>query len=136
MKRGGFKIEQYAKKLDCFGAEFNFNLPEEGYKIRTCSGMVVTFCVLIIIIFYGTMQFLRLMNTEQPSVMISVRDHYFDVDDEFTSDEGLMLAFGITAFDINYESIEDASYGQIKAYYKTWGLGDDYAVKFEEIESK
>lgn len=44
-----------------------------------------------------------------------------------------MLAFGLTAYDENYESIEDATYGTLKAYYKTWGQADQPGVGWEEI---
>ena len=58
--------------------------------------------------------------------MTSVRESYISSDETFTSADGLMIAFGLTAFDDNEEPIEDESYGRIKAYYKTWGLDDDY----------
>ena len=57
--------------------------------------------------------------------MTSVRESYIGSDETFTSADGLMIAFGITAFDDNEEPIEDESYGRIKAYYKTWGLDED-----------
>ena len=31
-----------------------------------------------------------------------------------------MYAFGLTAFDANRESIEDPSYGVVKAFYESW----------------
>ena len=57
--------------------------------------------------------------------MVSVRDSHFDSSYEFTSDEGMMLAFGLTAYDDNQEPIEDAQYGTLQAYYKSWGLIDN-----------
>jgi len=33
--------------------------------------------------------------------MVSVRDSFYDSDFEFTTDDGLMIAFGITAYDDN-----------------------------------
>ena len=47
-----------------------------------------------------------------------------------------MIAFGITAYDDNYESIEDADYGDLKAFYKTWGFEDAPGEQFIEIETK
>ena len=47
-----------------------------------------------------------------------------------------MIAFAITAFDDNYESIEDADYGDLKAFYKTWGFEDAPGEQFIEIETK
>ena len=54
--------------------------------------------------------------------MVSVRDSHFDSSFEFTTNEGMMLAFGLTAYDDNQEPIDDAQYGTLKAYYKSWGL--------------
>ena len=54
---------------------------------------------------------MRLINFQGPTIMVSKRDAFYDTDHQFTSDEGLMLAMGITAYDDNPEPIEDASYG-------------------------
>ena len=54
--------------------------------------------------------------------MVYERVSYFDDDYEFTSDKGFMIAYAITAYDDNMESIEDPRYGQLNAYYKQWGL--------------
>ena len=65
--------------------------------------------------------------------MISTRDSFFTTDEEFTTDSGLMIGFAITAYDDEQEMIEDEAYGTLKAYYKTWGIGEDGGINFEEI---
>ena len=65
--------------------------------------------------------------------MVSTRDSFFDTDFEFTTDTGLMIAFGLTAYDDNLEPIEDPRYGELKAYYKTWGMNDALGVEFTEL---
>ena len=65
--------------------------------------------------------------------MVSMRDAYFDTDHELTTDEGLQIAFGITAYDDNQNPIEDPEYGLIKPYYKSWGILDSNDVHFEEL---
>ena len=58
---------------------------------------------------------------------------HFTQDEEFTSEvDGIMFAFGITAYDSNQEIIEDPTYGTLNAYYKTWGLGEP-GVNFEPL---
>lgn len=84
-------------------------------------------------VFYGTIQLIKLFNFGEPAIMESVRDSYFDTDHIFSSDEGLMVAFGLTAYDSNTEPIEDPTYGKLRAYYKTWGLEDTNANINEEI---
>ena len=82
------------------------------------------------------MQFLRLQEYGEPSIMVSVRDSHFDSEFELTTDDGLMIAFGITDFDDETESIEDASYGRLKGVDKTWGNENTQGVNFEEIPVK
>ena len=65
--------------------------------------------------------------------MVNTRDSFFATDYEYTTDDGVMIAFGLTAYDENYEPIEDDDYGTLKAYYKTWGLKDAPGVEFNEI---
>ena len=68
--------------------------------------------------------------------MVSVRDSYFDSDFELTTEDGFMIAFGITAYDDVEESIDDASYGRLKGFYKTWDNDNNHGIKFEEIPIK
>ena len=70
--------------------------------------------------------------------MVSVRDSFYDTDFEFSSDEGLMIAAGLTAYDDNQEPIEDPSYGLLKAYYKIWGLPEagEQSIAYNELPLK
>ena len=40
--------------------------------------------------------------------MVSERLSYYDTNHEFSTDDGLVIAFGVTAYDSNAEPIEDA----------------------------
>ena len=42
-----------------------------------------------------------------------------------------MLAFALTAYDDETESIEDPDIGELKAYYKTWGYPTEDEVLSE-----
>ena len=79
------------------------------------------------------MQFIKLIEFGDNTIMVSERDNFFDSDFAFTTDDGLMLAFGLTDYDDNYEMIDEPDYGELKAYYKTWGLEGDGFVEFKEI---
>ena len=46
---------------------------------------------------------------------------------------GFQVAFALTDYNQDRNPIEDKTYGQIKAYYKTWGLTDGKGVIFEEL---
>lgn len=67
--------------------------------------------------------------------MVSKRDSFFETDFEFRTEDGLQIAFGITSYDDNYDTTEDPDYGDLKAYYKTWGYEDAPGEVFTEIES-
>jgi len=86
--------------------------------------MMVTFVVSTAILFYAGIQFTKLVTYDDTSIMVSSQDSYFGTDFEFNSDDGLMIAYGLTAYDSNYESIEDDDYGTLQAFYKTWGFED------------
>ena len=50
-----------------------------------------------------------------------------------------MIAFGLSDYGEETEPMEDARYGQLKGYYKTWGIGDSEdhnGVAFEELPAK
>ena len=67
--------------------------------------------------------------------MVSTRDAYFSSDYEFNTQHGFQVAFALTNYDDNQNPIDDKTYGQVKAYYKTWGLTDVKGVSFEEINN-
>ena len=79
------------------------------------------------------MQFIKLIEFGDNTIMVSERDSYFDESFSFTTDDGLMLAFALTAYDENYDMIDEPDYGEIKAYYKTWGLEGAEFIQFTEI---
>jgi len=129
------KFSKGAISLDRFGQSFNFRLPDGRRDKRTWQGMVFTFVVSTAILFYAAIQLTKLISYDDTTIMLSARDSFFGTDFEFNTDDGLMLAFGLTAYDSNYESIEDDDYGTLKAYYKTWGFEGAQGEAFTEIPS-
>lgn len=119
--------------MDGFGEHFQFMLPHGQHKMTTWCGLFFTVTAIVIILFYAAMNLIKLLEFREPTIMMSVRDSYLDTDFEFTSEQGLRFAFALTAYDENQEPIEDPSYGQVKAYYKSWGIKDSNNVDFEEL---
>ena len=78
------------------------------------------------------MQFVKLISYGDNTIMISNMDSYFQAEWEFTTDDGLMMAFGLTAYDYEEYSIEDLDYGELKAFYKYWNNDSD-GPEFIEI---
>ena len=69
---------------------------------------------------------MQLFQYDETDIMMSSRDSFFTAD--HVVNEGLMFAFGMTGFDDITESIEDPTIGQLKPYYKSWGILDEEAV--------
>ena len=101
------RLSERAQQLDQFGTPFAFRLPDGRRDKRSWQGVCFSIVVAIAIFFYAAIQFEKLINYGSTTIMVSSRDAYFDTDFEFTTDDGLMIAFGLTAYDDNYEPIED-----------------------------
>ena len=57
------------------------------------------------------MQMIKLKNYGEPAIMTSVRDSYISTDDEFSTEQGLQIAFGLSDYGDETDPIEDSSYG-------------------------
>lgn len=86
--------------------------------------MVATLTTTLTIFFFGANQLSKLFSYGQDTIMVSSRDNYFgDTDFEFTTDDGLMIAFALSIYDPDgtpRNTLEDLSYGALKAYYMQW----------------
>ena len=49
------------KSIDGFGDQFKFLLPGAEQEQKTFSGCIVSLCAILILIFYGTLQYQRLI---------------------------------------------------------------------------
>ena len=129
------KFYNWSIGFDYFGQPFFFRLPDGRKEKRTWQGLILTILVSVEILFYSSVQIAKLVSFGENTVMVSPRDNYFDSNFEFTTNDGLMLAFALTEFDENSDVIEDPDYGELKAYYNTWGLKDspDAGEVFTEI---
>ena len=96
-------------------------LPKGKFKLGSLGGCFCTLTMVFICIFYGSLQAVKLFTFDETDIMVSSVDAYFDSDYVYSGN--LMFAFGITDYDSNPDPIEDASYGMMKAYTKSWGFG-------------
>ena len=100
-----------------------------------CVGCFLTVILLVTIVFYASMQSIKLINFDETDIMVSSREAYFDSD--YVYSEGLTFAFALTAYDGNDEPIEDPSIGVLRPYYRTWGLKDDIVgTSFESLSER
>ena len=94
----------------------------------------MTFVMVLGLIFFGTLQCIKLVLFDETDIMVSQRDAHFGYDYSFS--DGLAFAFAVTAYDDELESIEDPSIGTIRPFYKSWGLKGSGEVDFEPIPTR
>ena len=68
--------------------------------------------------------------------MVSEKENAFDEDHILTDDMNFNVAFAITYYDGNPNSIEDPDIGEMKAYYRQYGFKDMKGVKNVEIPTR
>ena len=74
-------------------------LPDGKESLTTGKGCCLTVFLLISLIFYGSMQSVKLFMYDETDVMVSKRDSYFEASKTYSTN--LSYAFGITAYDSN-----------------------------------
>ena len=80
-KKSNLKVcSTKVKNLDAFGEPFMFLLPEGQKTKQSWSGLITTVICVTVVIFYGLMQLFKLLEFGEPTIMVSVRDSYYDTD--------------------------------------------------------
>ena len=122
--------------LDYFARDFELKVSKEKRVFGTLIGSVMTLAMGMILIFYGGIQFHRLIHYRDPDVMTSSRDSYFDMDFVFPNNltskkySNFDLAFSLTGPDGTKLTDNDPRYGGIKARYASWDLGTNVRYKY------
>ena len=93
--------------------------------------------MFLLLIFYGGMELLTLRTNGNSTITTYQIDSYFDSYYEFQLDKlpGLQIAFGLTAYDNNYEAIVAPEYVTVRAQYRSWSPEED-ATKFQTIDTR
>ena len=98
--------------------------------MSTYLGSSLSVVMLLILCFYGALQMSRLVMFGETVVTMSVRDSYYTPEEVFPYDvelsyDGFDLAFGLTAYDLNRERVDDPRFGQLRARYVRWGFEEE-----------
>ena len=99
---------------------FQFRLPEGKRNFTSKMGCFMTIILFILIVFFGTMQSIKLLTFDETDIMVSQRDAYYEADKVYSN--GLAFTFRLTQYDSETESIEDLSIGMLRPYHKSWGI--------------
>ena len=92
---------------------------------KSYQSVLGTLCSLLafgLMLFYGTLQFIKLYRFDETAIMHSSRDRAFSGDEIIT--ENLQFAFSLTSYDEIEELEEDPRYATLKAEYRKWGWSD------------
>ena len=81
--------------------------------------------MVLILINYFLDKLSSLLRKNKMEVLESLEKGAIDASYEFTSEQGLSLAAMLSAFDNEYNPIDDPRYGRIVFGYRAWGFTDD-----------
>ena len=78
--------------------------------------------MILLLICYGSLEMITLWTNANSTITTNEVDSYFDAFYEFSLDKkpGLQIAFGLTAYDGNYEPIDDPTYVTVKSRIRSW----------------
>ena len=132
-------FEQKILATDLYNKSFTFLMPDGRDRYRTYLGALLSVLTFIIVIAYAGYKFTDLLGYNDYSVMKFELENFYDMRDAFGSENGFLLAAGVTDYSSNEESIEDPEIGTIKLIKKTWDSTDldgEGALLFEEIPTR
>ena len=84
----------------------------------------------ILLISYALLQLHQLKSFGETVITSSEKESHYDFEYAFPDDiedlyyDNFNIAFGITAYDGNFEPIDDPKYGRVIARYISWGFAD------------
>ena len=127
--------------MDLYKRPFNFLLPDNADKHRTCCGAVFSILIILVILTYASYKLQDMLSFGDYKLQFSEQENYFRDIDALKSSDGFEVAAGIIDFATRAEEppIEDPEIGEIKIYKKYWdALADDGLGKlwFEEVKTK
>ena len=116
-------LKDKALDLDQFGTSFNFKLPEGKDTLNTMVGSITSVTIVVIVIFYASLQMHRLTRFGENLVTTYVIDSNFSEDFVVSTEtKGLKFAFALTAYDNNYDYVDESEYGHVSAMFVQWGI--------------
>ena len=78
--------------------------------------------LIFLLLFYSSLELTNVFKFRDSLIFLVEVDSYFNETYAFELDKlpGLQVAFGLTAFDSNYEMLNETEYAQIKAEIRSW----------------
>ena len=132
------RLQQTVLSVDMYKQPFQFILPDGRSKYRSFVGAVLSIITLLTVLTYFVYKLNVIINFNDFDVQISDFEQYYDTDDVFSHENGLMIAGGFVNYDGKKQRVEDPSIATIKFYQKSFNSTDPTmdGVKFKEIKTR
>ena len=126
------------KRMDLFGKLFVFEMHKGDRMHRTVIGSIMTLLLVPVTITYGVMRFNVMLGYDDSNILIVDHLNYWTEDDVITtSKDNFQVAFAFVNYQDSSESLKNLpEYGEIGAYYKTWGDTDNPGTFYKSIPSR
>jgi hypothetical protein len=119
-----------------FGGSTALNIKGGHSQKGSLIGVFLTFACLGTLFWYGYLKYQIMREFEDTTVMTSTKELEYD-DSVILSDHmNFNVAFAITYYDGDLESIENPNIGRMKAIYREWGLGDYSGILETELPTR
>ena len=135
------QLKLAALSLDLFGQPFNFKVSRYFHTHKTYTGFFFTLIMIPFLIAYGAYKWTVLTGHSDSNILTTVHRLYFDDDFTISSEtHNFKVAFAFVNYDdpseMELAGIEEADYGEMKAFYKSWGDPNNPGVNFIPLASR
>ena len=131
------RCQKGALVFDLYRRPFRLFLPDEQAMYRTLCGAGLSIFTMILMISYASWKLLTMFSRLDYKVQVHDQENFYSYTQEFSVQDGFMIAAAVTAYDGNQDDITDETIGRLKFVRKTWDGEDsvDGELKFVEIET-
>ena len=136
-KCGSKGIKEKVMSLDSFAETFKVKFDDGKTALPTILGSILSILLFILTVAYAAQKTNIMIQKEGVDVITATKENYFADDYKFSAGQGFQIAVGFTNFIDLEREILDPTYGEIKIYRYSFGLGDDQFpfVNIEQIKT-
>ena len=110
------RVQQTVLNVDMFKEPFQLILPDGKGKYRSFVGAVLSIMTLSTVLTYFVYKVNVIINFNDFDVQISDFEQFYDTEDVFSHEDGLMIAGGFVNYDGKKQRVEDPSIATVKFY--------------------
>ena len=77
-----------------------------------------------------------MIDHDDTNIMLSNKEYFYNDTDLVSDKLGFNIAFGISDFDGSPLTVEDPSYGELIAEYRSWGFSDGWTTEYDQLSRR